>query len=45
MQIHSVYEKWLEFHPENGGSMAVQNVGILPHHYMVSQPRRLQFED
>jgi len=22
------------YHPEDGGSMALRNVGILPHHYM-----------
>jgi len=26
------------------GPYCLQNVGILPHHYMVSQPRRLQHE-
>jgi hypothetical protein len=28
------------FWDENGGNMVIQNVGILPHHYMVSQSRR-----
>jgi hypothetical protein len=33
-------------HPEDGGSMILRNVGILPHHYKISQPRRpLQPED
>jgi len=27
-------------HPENGGSKALRNVGTLPQHYTVSQPRR-----
>jgi hypothetical protein len=26
-------------HPENGGSNAIRNTGILPQHYMASQPR------
>jgi len=26
--------------PEDGGSMDLQNVGILPCHYTTSQPRR-----
>jgi hypothetical protein len=29
---------WL--HPEDGASMDLRNVGILPQHYTVSQPRR-----
>jgi hypothetical protein len=28
------------FHPEDGGSMALRNVGILAHHYTVSQRRK-----
>jgi hypothetical protein len=31
-------------HPEDGGSKVLQNVGILPHCYTGSQPRRLQLE-
>jgi len=27
-------------HPEDAGSIALWHNGILPHHYMVSQPRR-----
>jgi hypothetical protein len=27
-------------HPEDGGSMVLQNVSILPQHYMVSQSRK-----
>jgi hypothetical protein len=30
---------WLR-NPEDGGSMDLRNVGILPQHYTVSQPRR-----
>jgi len=30
---HSLY-------PEDGGSMALRNVGILPHQYTASQPKR-----
>jgi hypothetical protein len=29
-------------HPEDGGSMGLRNVGILPQHYTASQPRRPQ---
>jgi len=29
---------------EDGGSMVLQNIGILPHHYAVSQPRRPELE-
>jgi hypothetical protein len=32
------------FHHEDGGSMNLQNNGILPQHYMMSQPRRPQLE-
>jgi len=31
-------------HPEDGGSNVIQNVGILPQHYMATQPRRPQLE-
>jgi len=27
-------------HPEDGGSMALQNIGVVPHPYIVSRPRR-----
>jgi len=27
-------------HPEDGGSKVLQNSGIVPKHFMVSQPRR-----
>jgi hypothetical protein len=30
--------------PEDGGSMDLRNVGILPQHYTASQPRRLRLE-
>jgi len=29
------------FHPEDGGNMSIRNVGILPHHYTVSQRTRI----
>jgi len=28
------------FHAENGGSIVFRNVGIPPHHFTVSKPRR-----
>jgi hypothetical protein len=28
------------FHPDDGGSMDLRKVGILPQHYTASQPRR-----
>jgi len=28
------------FRPEDGGSMDLRNVGILPQHYTASQPQR-----
>jgi hypothetical protein len=28
----------MQLHPEDGGSVVVRNAGILPHHYMLSQP-------
>jgi len=31
-------------HPENGGSIVLRNVGILPQHYTVSQTRRPRLE-
>jgi len=31
----------LHFQVENAVSMSLQNIGILPQHYTVSQPRRL----
>jgi len=30
--------------PEDGGSMDLPNVGILPQHYTASQPRRPRLE-
>jgi hypothetical protein len=27
-------------HPEDEGSKVPRNVGVLPHHYMVSQPQK-----
>jgi hypothetical protein len=35
---------WLNLHPEDGPSRVLWNNSILPHHYMVSQPRRPQLE-
>jgi hypothetical protein len=35
---------FLLLHPEDGGSMDLQNLGILEQHYTVSQPRRPQHE-
>jgi hypothetical protein len=32
------------YHPEDGGSMILRNVYVLPHHYMLSQPRRLHLD-
>jgi hypothetical protein len=32
------------FHPEDGGSMDLRNVGIPPQHYTASQPRRPPLE-
>jgi len=39
------YETIAEFHPEDGGSKVVRNIGILPLQYTVSQSRtpRLEF--
>jgi len=34
----------LHDHPENGGSMHLWNVGILPQYHMASQPRRPRLE-
>jgi hypothetical protein len=33
-----------QIHPEGGGSTVLRNVGILPHQYMASQPRRPRLE-
>jgi hypothetical protein len=33
-----------KFHPEDGDSMVLRNVGILPHKYTALQPRRLRLE-
>jgi len=41
---HFNCEFWGSLHPEDGGSMDIWNVGILPQHYMASQPRRLKME-
>jgi hypothetical protein len=35
--------RYLHLHGEDGGSMVFQSTGLLPHHYMVSQPRRQWF--
>jgi len=41
MTIHvMVFRKCHEY----GGSMDIQNTGILPYHYTVSQPRRPQYK-
>jgi len=32
------------FHPEDGGSMELRNVGFLPQHYTTSQLRRTRLE-
>jgi len=29
----------IPYHPDDGGSMILRNVGILPHHHTVPQPR------
>jgi len=34
----------LHLEPEDRGSMVIWNIGILPHHYTVSQPTRSQLE-
>jgi hypothetical protein len=34
----------LDFHHEDGGSMDLRNVGILPQHYTASEPRRPRLE-
>jgi len=31
-------------HPEDEGNIVLQNISILPHYYMLSQPTRLQLE-
>jgi len=31
-------------HSEDGGSMTLGNAGVLPHHYMASQPRSPRLE-
>jgi len=30
----------LGYHLEDGGSMVLQNAGILPHYYAMSEPRK-----
>jgi hypothetical protein len=32
------------YNPEDGGSMDLRNIGILPQHYTMSQPRRPRLE-
>jgi len=32
------------FHPEDGGTKVLRNVGFLPQHYTASQPRSPRFE-
>jgi hypothetical protein len=32
--------QYLSLYPESGGSMVLWNIGMLPHHYMVPQPRK-----
>jgi hypothetical protein len=36
--------QYQSLHPEDGGSMTVRNVGITPHHYTASEPRRPRHE-
>jgi len=35
---------FISLHPEDGGSLDLRNVGILPQHYTASQPRRRGLE-
>jgi hypothetical protein len=39
-----VWNEFWGFHPEDGGSMKIRNVGILPQHYTAFQPRRTWLE-
>jgi len=32
-------------HPEDGGSMTLRNICIIPHHYSVSHPKRSRHID
>jgi hypothetical protein len=41
----SYHNTTLRHNPEDGGSMDLWNVGILPQHYTASQPRRPRLED
>jgi hypothetical protein len=40
--VVAIYQRFegLNLHSEDGGSMALRNVDILPQHYTASQPRR-----
>jgi len=35
-----IYPLSHSLHPEDGGSIVLRSGGVLPHHYMMSQPRR-----
>jgi hypothetical protein len=39
IEVFMVVKIWFE----DGGSMVLQNIGIIPQHHMVSQPRRPWF--
>jgi hypothetical protein len=41
---HNPEDLDMNLHPEDGGSMDLWNVGILPQHYMSSQPRKPRLE-
>jgi hypothetical protein len=39
-ELIATHGKYLQLHPEDGGSMVLRNVGVLlPQHYTVSRPR------
>jgi len=38
------YDSRRGIHPEDGGSKVLRNVGIMPHPYTGSQPRKLRFD-
>jgi len=38
------YQRFRGLHPEDGGSMDLWNVCVLPQHYTTSEPRRLRLE-
>jgi hypothetical protein len=40
----AMFSNTLNLHSEDGGSKILRNVGILPHHYTASQPRRARLE-